>query len=309
MTHTILGAGGSIGIPLAQTLLTNHKQVKLVSRKGFAMEGAHSICADLLQYEQVQESVKGSEIVYLCAGLPYDLKIWQDQWPKVMRNTIDACKKHSAKLVFLDNVYMYGLVHGKMTENTPYNPCSKKGEVRARITLMLQEEIQNKNIDAIIARAADFYGPYTKQNSLPDIFVISKFLKGQKANWGISENKLHTFSYTIDTAKGMYMLAQNSECYGQVWHLPVCPQPITGKEIIELIAKEMAVKPDYMVIKKWMMQMAGLGSKTIREVIEMLYQNEHDYLFDSSKFNSHFSFSPISYERGVKETVQYFKTK
>ncbi len=91
--------------------------------------------ADLLNYDETEKAVAGSKIVYLMAGLKYDARVWRQQWPVIMRNTIDACKKHQAKLVFFDNVYAYGLVKGPMTEETPYNPVSKKGEVRAALPL------------------------------------------------------------------------------------------------------------------------------------------------------------------------------
>jgi hypothetical protein len=45
-----------------------------------------------------------------------------------MDNAIEACKRARAKLIFFENVYMYGKVSGPMTEETPFNPCSKKGE-------------------------------------------------------------------------------------------------------------------------------------------------------------------------------------
>ena len=76
----------------------------------------------------LRSAVAGSVVTYLVAGLKYDHKVWQEQWPKVMRNAMDACKRHGSTLVFFDNVYAYGLVHGVMTEDTPYNPCSRKGE-------------------------------------------------------------------------------------------------------------------------------------------------------------------------------------
>ena len=50
-----------------------------------------------------------------------------------MSNSIEACKRAGAKLIFFDNVYMYGKAGGPMTEETPFNPCSKKGEIRAKI--------------------------------------------------------------------------------------------------------------------------------------------------------------------------------
>ena len=35
----------------------------------------------------------------------------------------------------------------------------------------------------------------------------------------------------------------------------------------------------------------------------MMYQNDRDYFFDSSKFNNRFSFTPMGYAQGVKQTV------
>ena len=42
----------------------------------------------------------------------------------------------------------------------------------------------------------------------------------------------------------------------------------------------------------------------VKESVEMLYQNEFDYLFDSTKFEREFSFNPTSYEDGIVETVK-----
>jgi len=43
-----------------------------------------------------------------------------------MANTIEACKRAGAKLIFFDNVYMYGRVNGSMTEETPFNHAAKR---------------------------------------------------------------------------------------------------------------------------------------------------------------------------------------
>ena len=129
--QTILGAGGAIGIPLAKELVRHSDKIRLVGRNPKKINPADELfIADISDYNQTMEAVKGSDIVYLVAGLKYDLKVWQVQWPAIMKNVIDACKKQGAKLIFLDNVYMYGKVNGWMTEGTPFNPCSRKGEVR-----------------------------------------------------------------------------------------------------------------------------------------------------------------------------------
>ena len=101
MKHTILGAGGSIGNALTYELLKSKESVRLVSRSNYSITGAESFKADISSYEETLNSVKGSDIVYLLAGIPYDRKIWTELWPKIMKNVIDACKNVGAKLIFL----------------------------------------------------------------------------------------------------------------------------------------------------------------------------------------------------------------
>jgi nucleoside-diphosphate-sugar epimerase len=309
MKHTILGAGGSIGNALTHELLKTNEDIRLVSRSNFSCPGTESFQADLTSYEETLKSVKDSDIVYLCAGLPYDSKVWTEKWPIVMQNSINACKSVNAKLIFFDNVYMYGRVEGKMTETTPFNPCSRKGEIRAKIAMDLENEINNKNINAIIARSADLYGPYSSKTSVPYILVFDKLLYGKKAQWMIDINKLHSFTYTIDAAKGMVLLSGRDECFNQTWHLPTCNPPVDGEAFIELVANELGVAPDYTVLKKWMVKMIGFFNKTVFESFEMLYQSEFDYYFDSTKFNNYFNFNPKLYSAGIYETIEFLKTK
>jgi len=307
MKHTILGAGGSIGNTLANELLKSKESVRLVSRNNYPIIGAESFKADITSYEETLNSVKGSDIVYLVAGLTYDRKVWKELWPKIMKNVIDACKNYGAKLIFFDNVYMYGKVEGKMTEETPYSPCSVKGEIRAQIANMLNDEMNHNNLKAIIARSADFYGPYASNSSVLYFLAIDKMMKNKKAQWLADDTKLHSFTYTLDCAKALNLLWNKEECYQQVWHLPTATPAITGIQLINLIGKELEVEPTHTVLKKWMLSMAGIFDKTIFESLEMLYQSENDYQFDSSKFNKYFNFKPTSYEVGIRETIEFYK--
>jgi nucleoside-diphosphate-sugar epimerase len=307
MKHTILGAGGSIGNALAYELLKANENVRLVSRSNYSIPGTESVKADISSYEETLNSVQDSDVVYLCAGLAYDVKIWADLWPKIMKNSIDACKKVNAKLIFFDNVYMYGKVDGKMTETTPYNPCSRKGEIRVKIATLLEDEMKQRKINAIIARSADLYGPYATKNSVPYILAIDKLMKGKRAQWLVDMNKSHSYSYTVDCAKALNLLSNRGECYNQTWHMPTYNPGIDGKTFIELAAKEIGVAPKYTVLKKWMVKMVGLFNKTVNESYEMLYQSEFEYYFDSTKFNDFFNFKPTTYHEGIHETIEFLK--
>ena len=303
--HTILGAGGAIANSLTDELLNHNQTVRLVSRSGFAREGTESVKGDFVIYADTMNAVQGSDVVYLLAGLPYDSRIWEENWPEIMQNTIDACKKGNAKLIFFDNVYMYGKVDGRMTEETPYNPCSKKGEIRAKIARQLEDEMKQGKLQAIIARSADFYGPYALQTSIPYVMALDKLLNGKKAQWMVNAKMPHSLTYTLDCGKALYLLANDEKAYNQIWHLPTYNPAISGEEFIQIAAHELGVSSKYSVLKKWMVKMGGLFNKTIAELYEMLYQNEMNYHFDSSKFNTYFNFQPTTYEQGIRETIEF----
>ncbi len=302
--QTILGSGGIIANHLATSLPAYTNAIRLVSRNPKAISGKEELFpADLTSAAQVSKAVKGSEIVYLTAGLQYDIKIWQQNWPIIMQNVITACKENAAKLVFFDNVYMYGKVAGSMTEKTPFNPCSRKGEVRAKIATMILDEIANGSLTALIARAADFYGPYTN-NSFLNMMVFENLKKGKSAQLLIGKNLKHSFTYTPDAGKATALLGNTPTAYNQTWHLPADMDILTGKQFTEIAARILNVKPNITVLPKFMVQMAGLFNPIIKETIEMLYQNDSEYIFDSGKFDKAFAFDKVLYVDGIRNSIK-----
>jgi nucleoside-diphosphate-sugar epimerase len=298
--HTILGAGGPVANALTAELLNHNETIRLVSRRETKFKGDKLSWkkADLLNYPDLSAAAKGSTVIYLCAGLVYDANVWREQWPILMHNVIAVAKENDARLIFFDNVYMYGLVDGPMKEDTPYKPGSIKGEIRAGIADMLMNEVKAGTLRASIARAADFYGTDTT-NSVADMMVIAKYAKKQTAQWVGDPNCKHNYSYIPDMGKAMFLLGQNPDSDNQIWHLPTAPA-ITGKEFMQIAANIYDVKRKYMRINKFMMILFGLFDKVTKGAVEMYYQFDHDYIFDSSKFEKAFNFNPTSYEDGIK---------
>ena len=306
--HTILGAGGAIANALSEELTERQVPFRLVSRHPLTRTGATTLAADLTDPLQTLEAVRDSEVAYLCVGLKYDYSVWRRQWPRIIDNTIEACKKTKTRLIFFDNVYMYGKTEGAMTEETPYDPSSRKGDLRARIATQLMSEVRKGNITATIARSADFYGPGAGHTGIPNLLVYQRLKKDQRAQWLVNATVRHSFTYTKDAAKALYLLAGNESSWNQAWHLPTASSPLTGAEWIERAADALGRDPSrYTVLPKWMIRLGGLFDKTTAELYEMLYQYESDYLFDSSKFEKAFQFQPTSYEEGIKATANAYK--
>jgi nucleoside-diphosphate-sugar epimerase len=307
--HVILGAGGAIGNVLANELIAQGEKVKLVSRRGQGGPGLEAVSGDLTDARQVAEAIEQSSTVYLLAGLQYKTQVWQVQWPTIMKNVVAACVARNARLIFFDNVYLYGKVDGPMTEDTPTNPCSRKGEVRAHIIDYLMAEIKQGTISAMVARSGDFYGPFADKSSVPFQLVIERLAKGGSARWLSSADRKHSFTYTVDCGKALYRLAITDDAYGQVWHLPTAGPALTGKQFTELVALKLGVRPNIQILRKWMLRVGGLFDSLVRELPEMLYQNEYDYIFDSSKFENYFHVTPTSYEKGIADTIDFYRRR
>ena len=305
--QTILGSGGVIGIELAKSLNQFTEEIRLVSRNPKKVNpGDQLFKADLTRQEEVIKALEKTEVAYLTAGLEYKTKIWKEQWPLIMKNVISACKAHGSKLVFFDNVYCYGKVVGWMTEKSPINPMSKKGDVRAEIAMMLMKELENGNLKALIARSADFYGPNTPL-SFFNIMVLENLKKGKAAQWMLDPDLKHSLTYTPDAGKATALLGNTDSAFGQVWHLPTDRNARTGNEYIEISAKAFNKPPKKMVLKRWFLSILGLFISAIGENMEMLYQMESEYLFDSSKFDKAFDFKTTGYEEGIKATIDSYR--
>jgi nucleoside-diphosphate-sugar epimerase len=302
--QTILGANGVIGRELSRHLLNHTDRIRQVSRAPRQVNPTDElVAADLLDAKATADAVEGSEVCYLVAGLKYDHRVWQAQWPVVMRNAIDACRRHGSALVFFDNVYAYGRVAGAMTEETPYNPCSRKGEVRARIATMLMDEVRRGELRAMIVRAADFYGPGATL-SFTHATVTERLRAGKTPQWIGNPKAVHTFTYTPDAGRTVAMLGNTPSAYGQVWHALTSKEAMTGEQYVR-IACELAGRPyGLQAAPRWLLSLMGLFVPVLRENAEMMYQFEHDYRFDSSKVEVALGLTATTYREGIAETLK-----
>lgn len=307
--QTIIGSGGAIGKPLARELKKYTDKIRLVSRNPQKVnEGDELYPADLKNMLQIEKAIEGSEVVYVVVGFEYKLSVWQNTWPVFLQHVIEACKRHQSKLVFFDNVYMYDRsAIPLMTENSPMNAPSKKGQVRQQMHEMIFREIEQNALTALIARSADFYGPDNKNSAL-NMMVIDNYMKGKKAQAFGNIDKIHTYTYTPDAAKATALLGNTPDAYNQVWHVPTTKERLTNKQWIELIANELQVAPEIQTIPVWLIRLLGLFIPVMKEFPEMMYQYEQDYIFDSSKIEKRFGIQATSPQDGIKILLDQIKS-
>src|SRR4051794_34317570 len=105
--QTIIGSGGTIGLPLAKALASYSDRVRLVSRRPKKVNETDELFPlDATDFSRIGGAVAGSEVVYVTIGFDYNLKVWQRTWPPFLQAVIEACVAQGARLVFFDNVYL-----------------------------------------------------------------------------------------------------------------------------------------------------------------------------------------------------------
>ena len=299
--QTILGANGQIAMELARELKRGYTDdVRLVSRNPRKVNDSDSLVpANLLGAKQTLEAVKGSRIVYFTAGLPPDTRLWEAQFPTMLRNALDACRAAGARFAYFDNTYMYPQDARLQTEETPFAPVGPKGRVRAAMASMVLEEMARGEIPVLIGRAPEFYGP-GKTQSFTNALVIERLQAGEKPRVPVRDDTLRTLIWTPDASRALAALGNAPDAFGQTWHLPCCDDRLTYKEFVAMASEVFERQPSHAVIGKWALTAAGLFSKPVREIRELLPRYEQDNLFDSTKFKRRFpEFGVTTYREGL----------
>ncbi|MDU9391954.1 NAD-dependent epimerase/dehydratase family protein [Pseudomonas sp. zfem002] len=303
--QTVLGATGQIAIELARELNRAFTEdIRLVSRNPRKVSDSDTlVAADLLDASQAARAVKGSSIVYFTAGLPPDTQLWETQFPVMLQNALDAARASEARFVYFDNTYMYPQDDRLLTENTPFEPVGRKGQVRARMASMVLQEMARGDIPVVIGRAPEFYGP-GKTQSITNTLVIDNLKAGKTPRVPVRDDTRRTLIWTPDASRALAALGNTPDAFGQTWHLPCDDERLTYKQFVTLASQIAGKDATYKILGKLTLTAAGLISRQVRELRELLPRYAHDNLFDSSKYKQRFpEFKVTTYRQGLTQIL------
>ncbi|MET7035997.1 NAD-dependent epimerase/dehydratase family protein [Elizabethkingia miricola] len=301
--QTILGANGQIGEELARELKRNFtSDIRIVSRHAQKVNDTDEIfSADLSVREKAIEAVRGSEIAYFTLGLPISSDLWEKQFPIILRNVIDACKVNGTKLVFFDNTYMYPQDDRILTEDTAFAPVGRKGRVRREMAEMVLKEIQSGELEAVICRAPEFYGP-AKTQSITNTLIFNNIKEGKALKVPLSDKKKRSLIWTPDASRATALIGNTPDAFGQTWHLPVDKSHPAYREFIRTASGIYGKDLKYSVVPKFVFSIGALFNKKMKELLELLPRYEHNNVFDDSKFRKRFpEFKVTSYKQGIEQ--------
>ena len=305
--HVVLGASGGTGSALVEELLRRGHRVRAVSRGGGSPAGTQAMKADVSTPEGAKAASVGAAVVYHAAQPAYTK--WPERFPPMTEAVIEGAASAGAKLVFADNLYMYGPGASQpMTEQTPQRAEGKKGKTRILMAERLLEAHRSGKLRVTLGRASDYYGP-RGTGTLAGETVFGAAVAGKTVRWPASLDVPHQFNYLPDMARALVTLGERSEADGEAWHLPAAEQ-ITGRRFVDLVSEAAGRPVKTGVTSKTTLRAIGLFSPFLRELVETSYQFEEPFAADASKYERTFGpLSPTPHEEAVAQTVAWFKDR
>ena len=306
--HVVLGASGGTGRAIVDELVRQGRRVRAVSR-GAAPglpTGVEHVRADLYDPADAARAVAGASVVYHTAQPAYE--DWDGNFERLNGSIADATAAAGARLVFADNLYMYGPGASPMTETTPQRATDRKGRLRIRLAADLLARHERGGLDVVIARSSDYFGPHGI-NTGPGERVFGAAIQGKAASVVGKLDVPHSMSFLPDMARAMVILGDRDEASGRVWHLPVT-DPLTVRQFLDRVFAAAGTPVKTQVAGPMMLRVLGLFVPPLREIAVVLYQWQEPWISDWSAFEAAFGpFGRTPLDEAIETTLDWWRAE
>ncbi len=303
--HVVFGTG-PIGLALIEDLRADGKSVRAVNRSGHAdvPEGVEILAGDAADSDFTTKAAANAEVVYFCLNPPYTR--WPELFPPMQAAVLAGAEASGAKLVALENLYMYGPTDGRtLTEDLPYAAQTRKGSVRAQMSNDLLAAHSAGRTRIAIGRASDYFGPHGRLSAMGER-VFYPAIAGKKAQVMGDPDQPHTYTYIPDIARGLAILGEHDDADGEAWHLP-SPTAITTRAFIEKVFAAAGTGAGISAMPRFMVNLVGLFNGNVRELKEMLYEFEEPFVVDHSRFAGKFGDIATPLDAAIEATVAWYR--
>lgn len=299
---------GPVGKATAELLASQGRKVRVAQRtapKSLPPGVTFQRC-DALDAAQVIAAAQGASQIVIAVGFTYSGKVWRDAWPRAMRNFLAAAEANQARVVFFDNLYMYGPQVAPLREDMPLSAYGAKPAARAAITRMWQAAAADGRVKLAALRAPDFYGPGVTLSHIGES-GFGRLGQGKAAMLLAQPDMPHDFAYVPDLARNIVtLLDAPDDAYGQVWHSPCAPTQ-TPRQILAIGAAALGVKLKVSALPIWMLPVMGVFAPFLRELWEMRFQWDRPYRVDAAKWTARFGGEVTPFEVGARDTALSFR--
>ena len=304
--HVVFGTG-PLGLAVMRELRRRDKRVRMINRSSrvrFTKDVQTEVGGvDAADPDRAREVCDGAAVVYHCVGLPY--ASWT-RLPAIATGIAEGAASAGAKLVYADNLYAYGAVEKAMTEDLDLGATTRKGRLRAGIVQMLMGAHEAGKISLAIGRGSDFFGPFATEAAMMGSRVFGRAVSGKSALVLGHPGRLHTYTFLDDFAKALVILGEREDALGRAWHVPSNPA-ITTRAFVQTVFAALGHPAKLRAMPRFVIGLLGWFDANLREIQEMLYQFERDFVMDSNRFEQTFGVRPTPWDEAVRTTLDWYR--
>jgi nucleoside-diphosphate-sugar epimerase len=218
-----------------------------------------------------------------------------------------AAEASGAVLVVLSNLYGYGPVDGKITEDLPLVATGPKGRVRAQVWEQARELHAQGRLRTVEARASDFFGPGVTDGGHLAGRVLPPLLRGRTVQVMGDPDTPHSWTYLPDVARTLVRLAGEEQSWGRAWHVPTAP-PQSIRAMVEKLGKQAGVpRVPVRQLPPVLLRVLSVFSTLLRELGEVRYQFTRPFVVDSSAYTAAFGEEATPVDTQVEATVDWWR--
>ena len=130
--HVVYGTG-QVGTAVIELLVAQGKPVRVITRSGARKHlppQVEMVRGDATDPSNARQVCEGATHVYNCTN-PVDYHRWPEQFPPLQRGVLEGAAANGAKLIVMENLYMYG-PHGGVPMTELGRTSAMPGTVRTR---------------------------------------------------------------------------------------------------------------------------------------------------------------------------------
>jgi nucleoside-diphosphate-sugar epimerase len=182
---------------------------------------------------------------------------------------IAALGASSKTLLFPGNIYNYAATDRVVTPDLKQRPQTPRGEIRVRVEALYEAAAKRGDIQAIILRAGDFYGPESTFDWF-DLAMLREAKKGKFAMMGVP-GVGHSWAYLPDVGRAFEKLAWHRREFGAFENFHFAGNYVTPEQMADVAVVAAPVKLKVGVFPRFLFNVVGLVDPLMRSVSKMSY--------------------------------------
>jgi len=261
------------------------------------------VVGDASSADALMAAAGGCVAIYNCANPRYDR--WPTDWPPIAAALLAAAGSSGAVLATVSNLYDYGPVDRPMTEDLPLAPTGPKGRTRAAMWQEALAAHEAGRVRVTEVRGSDYLCPGS-QSHLGDR-LMRPLLAGKKVTVLPSADTSHSWTSTEDVAALLATVASDERAWGRAWHVPSV-EPRSQREVVGDLAAAAGIGEVRVgEHPAALLRLLGLFSPLMRELPEVAYQRERDFVMDSTAAQETFGLAPTPWAVQVERQVAAYR--